>query len=224
MMYGKLSLLAAVFFAVSVTAQGISAGPPDHVTLPDQAAASQNQPEDPVMVQEQIEDGQTWRERLRQPGSRSGIIKTKQHVYYCEPGEELALSVVLPHSLEGYWGGDADAWLVLQVPDDASADGAAMGGLLLDFPVPGATEERQVIQDVPLDEYMCEALQGEYQIALILTRPEGDPLNLLDWYQGFQGLVAVSKITFAVSDDDEDADGDGNIDDDDDGNGFGDDL
>jgi hypothetical protein len=43
-----------------------------------------------------------------------------------------------------------------------------------------------------------------------------------DWYNGFQGLVAVSKISFAVSGSDEDADRNGEVDNDSDGDGYGD--
>jgi hypothetical protein len=45
---------------------------------------------------------------------------------------------------------------------------------------------------------------------------------LEDWYNGFQGLVAVSKISFAMSESDEDVNGDGEVDNDGDGDGFDD--
>ncbi len=41
-----------------------------------------------------------------------------------------------------------------------------------------------------------------------------------NWYNGFQGLVAVSKISFAVSGSDEDADHNGKVDNDSDGDGY----
>ncbi len=224
MVHGKL-LFVAVVFAVFVSSQVTWANPPDHVNLPDQAAAHQNNEETPVM--DQAAQGATKHERKLKPGARSGLIKTNNHVYYCDGGV-LSLSVVLPHSLKAYWEGDADAYLVIQIPGDASSDDVAMVSMKLDpppthpNPTPEEAEEHQqhIIQDFDLTDLDCENLEGDYQIALILTKPERSPLMIEGWYNGFQGLVAVSKISFAVEQSDEDANRDGKVDNDSDGDGF----
>jgi hypothetical protein len=122
--------------------------------------------------------------------------------------------VVLPHSLKAYWEGDADAYLVIQIPGDASSDDVATRFPFwkLDPPpahpdsTPQEPEEHQqhILRNVDLTDFDCKNLEGDYQIALILTKPispeyEPSPLLIEDWYNGFQGLVAVSKISFAVS-------------------------
>ncbi|MBW1670802.1 MAG: hypothetical protein JRJ43_07750 [Deltaproteobacteria bacterium] len=229
MIQGKLLFLAIVF-AVFVSSQVTWADPPDHANLPDQAAASQNNEGTPVM--NQVAQGATQHERKLKPGARSGLIKTNNHVYYCDD-DVLSLSVVLPHSLEAYWEGEADAYLVIQIPGDASSDDVAMVPLKLDpppahpNPTPQKAEEHQqhIIQDFDLTDFPCEKLEGDYQIALILTKPISKPedaLNILNWYDGFQGLVAISKISFAVSASDEDVDSNGEADNDIDGDGYSD--
>jgi hypothetical protein len=206
MVHGKLLLFVAVVFAVFVSSQVTWANPPDHVNLPDQAAAHQNNEETPVM--DQAAQGATKHERKLKPGARSG----------------LSISVVLPHSLKAYWEGDADAYLVFQIPKDASSDDVAMVPMkLLNSPPEQPKHQHHIIQNfdlTDLTDFDCKNLEGDYQIALILTKPNEDPLKIEDWYNGFQGLVAVSKISFAVEQSDEDANRDGKVDNDSDGDGF----
>ena len=226
MIHWKL-LFVAVVFAVFVSSQVTWANPPNHVNLPDQAAAHQNNEETPVM--DQAAQGATKHERKLKPGSRSGLIKTNHHVYYCDD-DNLSISVVLPHSLKAYWEGDADAYLVIQIPGDASSDDVAtkFPFLKLDpppaHPTPEGLEEHQqhIIQDFDLtdSDFPCEDLEGDYQIALILTKPKLSPLMIENWYNGFQGLVAVSRISFAVEQSDEDADRNGKVDHDYNGDGY----
>jgi hypothetical protein len=249
MIHGKLLLVVAVVFAVFVSSQVTWADPPDHVNLPDQAAASQNNEETTVMDQaaahqnneetpmmDQAAQGDTKRERKLKPGARSGLIKTNNQVYYCDD-DNLSISVVLPHSLEAYWEGDADAYLVFQIPRDASSDDVAMFPMKLDPPpdhpnlTPEEPEEHQqhIIQNLDLTDpaFPCHDLEGDYQIALILTKHPSEPadaLNMDYWYNGFQGLIAVSKISFAVEQSDEDADGNGEVDNDGNGDGYDDNV
>jgi hypothetical protein len=61
---------------------------------------------------------------------------------------------------------------------------------------------------------------GDYQLAVILTEPGGDPLLVGDWHEGFHGLLSVERIRFALPPDPEDEDEDGEFDDDQDGDGY----
>ena len=230
MIHGKLLLFVAVVFAVFVSSQVTWANPPNHVNLPDQAAAHQNNEETPMM--DQAAQGTTKHERKLKPGSRSGLIKTNNQVYYCDD-DNLSISVVLPHSLKAYWEGDADAYLVFQIPKDASSDDVAMVPLKLDPPPthPNSQEaeehQQHIIQDFDLTDLDCENLEGDYQIALILTKHPSipaDALNMDNWYNGFQGLIAVSKISFAVSENDEDPDHNGKVKNDYNGDGYPDNV
>ncbi len=225
MIQKKFLLFVAVVFAFFVSSQVTWADPPDHVSLPDQAAAPHNHNNEESPAINQSAQNHAKHECRHKPGTRSGLIKTNKHVYYCDE-DVLSLSVVLPHSLKAYWEGDADAHIVVQIPVDASSDDVAMFPMKLDPPPvhPEGSEEHQqhIIQNFDLTEHglTCENLEGNYQIALILTKPGMNPLKIEDWYEGFQGLIATSRICFAVSESDKDIDHDGEVDGDSDGDGY----
>ena len=61
---------------------------------------------------------------------------------------------------------------------------------------------------------------GQYQLALILTVPDGDSANLVDWYNGFRGLMDMEGLLISTQFLAEDADMDGECDFDVDGDGF----
>ncbi len=144
------------------------------------------------------------------PAKRKGLIKTGRHVFY--PGEAFSLSVVLPKSLKAFWNGDADAWLLVQ---DKNGDF---------FPIVVSNDDilpdkpKVIIEDIILDPENFP--EGCYQIALILTEKGGDPTELSDWYNGFGGLVSISRIILAEPGNTEDNDQDGEVDQDDDGDGY----
>lgn len=224
MTHRKFLLFVASVFALFVLSQVTWADPPDHVNLPNQAAASHNNEESPAT--NHLPAHNTANHECRhKPGARSGLIKTNKHVYYCDE-DILSLGIVLPHSLQAYWEGDADAHIVIQIPVDASSDDVSMFPMKLDPPPvhPEGSEEHEqhIIQNFDLTEHglTCESLEGYYQIALILTKPAMSPLKIEDWYDGFQGLIATSRICFAVSENENDADRDGNFDYDSDGDGY----
>ena len=61
---------------------------------------------------------------------------------------------------------------------------------------------------------------GQYQLGLILTVPDGDPANLVDWRNGFRGLLDMEGVLISDQTLPEDTDMDGECDFDADGNGF----
>lgn len=147
----------------------------------------------------------------RAPGKSAGGILPGKHVYY--PGDTLTLRVVFPRSLKALWQGDAEAHAVVYVPGGTAIAAALPVG------VPDKPYNMLVMED--LDTSSLEP--GTYQIAMILTKPEGDPLSLDDWYGGFRGLVNVSRVKFSESADAEDTNSDGEVDGDADGDGYNDD-
>jgi hypothetical protein len=121
------------------------------------------------------------------PGSARGLLKLNQHVYYA--GDALQVRVVYPRSLQAVWSGDAVGHLVVYVPS----------GQPVTVPLP-ATVPNQPIQVLDLtDLNTSQFAEGNYQIALVLTAPEGDPLKLADWYAGFRGLLSVEQFKIRAS-------------------------
>ena len=121
------------------------------------------------------------------PGSAKGLLKLNQHVYYA--GDTLQVRVVYPRSLQAIWSGDARGHLVVYVPTGAPVT----------VPLP-ATVPNQPIQVLDLTNLdTSQFAEGNYQIALVLTAPEGDPLKLGDWYAGFRGLLSVEQFKIRAS-------------------------
>lgn len=164
------------------------------------------------------------RHQLR-PGSRNGLIQTLQHVYY--PGDTLEIRVTFPRSLAGVWLGEADGYLVIQMPTGdylppilLIATGAREG---LEPLIPEAVPDVSTqMLTLPLDTGSLP--EGSYQMALILTASEGDPMLVQDWYGGFQGFAAVTRFQFASEPGtvEDDLNADGEVDDDVDADGYSD--
>jgi hypothetical protein len=94
------------------------------------------------------------------------------------------------------------------------------GGQAITVPLPAQTPDSPVslIELSNLDTSVL--LPGDYQLALVLTVPGGNPLNISDWYSGFRGLLSIERLRFSATATSSDADGDGEFDDDTDGDGF----
>lgn len=139
-----------------------------------------------------------------------GNVKTKQHIYY--EGDALQVSVKFSRGLELLANETVAAHLVV-ISQDTSI-----------FSVPVETTigevERMFFDLVVTTETLPV---GQYQVALVVTLPDGDPLNLQDWYNGFRGLLDVEGIYISDEPLPEDADADGECDFDQDGDGFCDD-
>jgi hypothetical protein len=136
-----------------------------------------------------------------------GNLKTGQHIYY--EGDALDISVQFARGGSLLAEGEADAHIVI-------------------FSFDGTTSSVPVPDDIgpvsrkffSIDEIDTATLpEGQYQLALVLTIPGGDPLLVEDWYSGFRALLDTEAVY--ISDDvlegDENQDGEWDEDADDDG-------
>ena len=149
-----------------------------------------------------------------------GSIITDKRIYYT--GDQLEIGLRFARGSELIANGTVDAFVVIFSPnisDDAS-DSALTDAIVL--PVSGeAGEETQILFE--LEAVNVTTLPaGTYQLGLILTEPEGDPLIINDWYNGLLGLVNIVGLTITDEAVAFDKDGDGQVDDDTDGDGFSD--
>lgn len=138
-------------------------------------------------------------------GIKKGLIKVNKNI--CYSGDPLEISIVLPQSLKAVWSGDAEVHLVIRMTNGAWVK---QPPVFFDGTIP---DQPKTFVSITLGSDIPE---GDYQMAIILVNPGGDPLNLSDWYEGFSGLV--SATTFRISaqcDDPEDLDCDGMTDDED---------
>lgn len=174
-------------------------------------------------------------------------IETEKHVYYT--GDPLEIGLRFARGADLVTSGTVDAYLVIFSPnpaaeqddqsddeaDDAAGDSndAADADAGADQPVAltdavvvpvsdtASTDSRRLFELEAVDISALPA--GTYQLGLILTSPDGDPLNINDWHNGLLGLVHIVGLTVTDEAVDFDQDGDGQVDDDDDGDGFSDD-
>lgn len=139
------------------------------------------------------------------------IIQANRQIFYS--GDLLEIGVRFPRGAELIQSGEADAWLLIFDPEAAITA------------VPISAEASPNTRNLfRIDEVDVEFLpEGVYQMGVVLTVPDGDPLNLADWYNGLLGLQAVRGLTVSETLLDIDDDGDGMVDDDSSGDGFVDD-
>lgn len=190
-MHLKRTISCIIFSAVFFTASILFAAPPPWAGKPD-SAPNKNK-----------EYGKSY---SLKPGNGNHFIQSVRHVYY--PGDVLQVKVVLPRSLAGVWPDEtgevqAEANILLQTPS----------GEFLSFPIDEKDMEPDVPRiffELPLDTRSFEV--GNYQLALILTKLDGSPLKVEEWYNGFQGHLGITRIKFNMEIDEEDQNGDGEID------------
>jgi hypothetical protein len=140
-------------------------------------------------------------------GDFQGNIKTGQHIYY--EGDALDISVQFSRGGALLADGEADAHIVI----------FSFDGTLISVPVPDdiGTGSRNFFR---IDDVDTATLpEGQYQLGLVLTIPDGDPTLLEDWYSGFRALLDTEAVY--ISDEilagDHDKDGEWDDDSDDDG-------
>lgn len=137
-----------------------------------------------------------------------GNLKTLQHIYYV--GDELELSVQFARGHQLLEDGEADAHVVVFSQSES----------LIVVPVPDdvGPAARKFYQ---LDSVDISTLpEGQYQLGLVVTVPDGDPTLLEDWYGGFRALLDTEAVYIAAAPIDTDDDQDGEHDDDEDGDGI----
>lgn len=137
-----------------------------------------------------------------------GNLKVSQHIYY--EGDTIDVSIKFSRGWELLAEGTVDAHVVVITP----------AAELLSFPVdPSTGPSDRKFFNIELESSDTLPV-GQYQLALILTIPEGDSTSLADWYNGFRGLMDMEGLLISDQPLAEDADMDGECDFDVDGDGF----
>lgn len=140
------------------------------------------------------------------------IIHTNRDVFYTGEGDadELEVDVRFPRGGELLSSGEVEAHLMVFSPEDD------FDALPLSSEVSTGSRnlfalDSDALRDLP---------EGSYQLGVVLTTPDGDPLNLDDWYNGLLGLVSVQGLTISSEATDIDEDGDGFVEGDSNGDGM----
>ena len=159
-------------------------------------------------------------------------VVTSKRIYYT--GDPLEISVQFVRGADLLSGGEVDASVVIFSPasgtpsetDSTEETGAADSNALTEAIVMPltVTADSDTLNLFTLESVDISSLPaGTYQLGLVLTRPDGDLLNINDWYRGLLGLVNIVGLTITDTPVDFDDDGDGMVDNDSDGDGFSDD-
>lgn len=139
------------------------------------------------------------------------MIKANRDIFYS--GDLLDIGVRFPRGADLIQNGEADAYLMIFHPDTT----------LQAVPISHEASENAAklfrIEEVDVD-FLPE---GVYQTGVVLTVPDGDLMDMSDWYNGMLGLLTVRGLTVSAGALDIDEDGDGFVDDDTTGDGFVDD-
>lgn len=169
-------------------------------------------------------------------GIKASVI-TNKRIFYT--GDPLLISVHFARGAELISSGEVDASVVIFSPVSAESE-VPTSGEVSESTEPDTTSSVAALTDaivLPLSVdlnadtfklFELEAVDvstlpaGTYQLGLVLTRPDGDPLIINDWYRGLLGLVDIVGLTITDKAVDFDQDGDGLVDDDSDGDGFSD--
>ncbi len=155
-----------------------------------------------------------------------GSVITNKRIYYT--GDSLDIGLRFARGSELIIGGSVDAYVVVFSPtgndanevDPAIDSDSLTDAIVLPVSAEASTDNYKLFA---MDTVNVESLPaGTYQLGLILTNPDGDPLNINDWHNGLLGLINIVGLTITDEAVDFDQDGDGQVDDDDDGDGFSD--
>lgn len=198
-LFSLVICIAIVLFTVGTTLADRPDGKPDNGTVPDDVVITS-----PVDVVANVpgKNDNAALDIFKVLGTKGGLIKISKDFFY--PGDSFSLSVVFPKSLKAIWSGEADINLLIVMPD----------GTMVKLPLLSAgtppDQPKSLFDDLKLGIETFPP--GIYQFAVILTKSEGDPLLLKDWYNGFQGLIAATTMKFKPACDEEDATCDGAID------------
>lgn len=139
------------------------------------------------------------------------IIQANRQIFYT--GDLVDIGVRFPRGSDLISSGEVDAWLMIFDPQ------AALVAVPISAEASPNTKNLFRIDEVDVD-FLPE---GVYQMGVVITVPDGDPMNLSDWYNGMLGLLTVRGLTVSAEALDIDDDGDGFVDDDTSDDGFVDD-
>lgn len=142
-----------------------------------------------------------------------GRIVTDKRIYYT--GDPLEISLRFPRGSDLVTSGEVDASVIIFTPDDETDP------IVLPVSDEASPSVSKLFEMEAVDISALPA--GQYQLGLVLTAPDGDPLAVTDWHNGLLGLIDIVGIRITDEAQEDDADGDGMVDDDDDGDGFSDD-
>jgi hypothetical protein len=157
-----------------------------------------------------LNNGEWFGDHVPQNGQLAikGNVWTSQHIYYV--GDELSIQLDFPRGYDLIAAGTIEAHIVV----------FARAGAVYDIPIPStwgaAPRKLWRIPDINIDELP----EGQYQIALILTKPGGKAKQLQDWYGGIRALLDSEAIYIAATPVDTDENVDGEHDDDRDHDGI----
>lgn len=142
-----------------------------------------------------------------------GRIVTEKHVIYT--GDPLNISLRFARGAQLVTSGEVDASIIIFTPEQAAEP------IVVPVSSEASATARKLFQIEAVDVSALPA--GQYQIGLVLTVPDGDPLQLSDWHNGLLGMIDVVGIRISDKAIDDDLNGDGKLDDDADDDGFSDD-
>ncbi len=138
----------------------------------------------------------TLNDALGKPNAREGLIVTNQHIYYT--GNPIHIDIDLPASLPPFFAGKAQLQLLLYAQTGDAANSSVSA-----FPV------------VPNGEFFsgtvdtAALLPGVYQLGLVLVKPNGNAVNVGDWFGGYGAMLSSTRLKISAGADSEDIDGDG---------------
>jgi hypothetical protein len=139
------------------------------------------------------------------------IIQTNRQIFYT--GDLLDIGIRFPRGADLIQSGEVDAWLMIFEPD------ATLSAIPISSEA--SPKKRNLFR---IDEMDTQFLpEGVYQLGVVITVAGGDPMNLLDWYNGMLGMLTVRGLTVSSEALDIDENGDGFVDGDTSGDGFVDD-
>lgn len=142
-----------------------------------------------------------------------GMIVTEKRIYYT--GDPLEISLRFPRGSDLVTSGEVDASVIIFTPGEEAE------AIVLPVSGEASPSVRKLFELEAVDISALPA--GQYQLGLVLTQPDGDPLVVSDWHNGLLGLIDIVGIRITDEAQEDDDDGDGMVDDDDDGDGFSDD-
>jgi len=129
------------------------------------------------------------------PAAAPTVVQADKTIHY--PGDSITLKTVVPKSLTDVWSGKAVVKIVITMP------GGDLAPVVLDVPTPStdqATQGDKPRQLAALPADVASTLPaGDYQMAMIVTKTGGDPLNLKDWYGGFKAMLGVKRLKIAAT-------------------------